>query len=162
MFDRLEDKVIRRASKRAKLDPMIDEDSGDEEDDDFPLTDVADPSRTSQGERTRRSRTPDIRFVAEDAEAASVPETGGPMASVTTAPAFVGSALRKNGDGSVATPKVMPKRNKDSKVNKTPVLTNFRLNIASFLASKLEAKGEGVDPLSPRIRGFFRQLGFCV
>jgi hypothetical protein len=101
--------VVRRASKRAKLDPMIDEDS--EEDDGVSLADITKPSRTSKAEQTRRSRTPDVRSVAEDTE----------TALVITAPAFVGSALRKNMDGSVATPKVLPKRNKDSKVSETPV-----------------------------------------
>ena len=111
--------MIRRASKRAKLDPMIDEDS--EEDDSISLADVSKPSRTAQAEQTRRSRTPDIRSVAEDTKAVSVLAIKDRTVLVTTAPAFVGSALRKNMDGSVATPKVLPKRNKDSKVSETPL-----------------------------------------
>ena len=119
MLDRLEDKEVRRVSKKTKLDPMIDEDSGDEEDYDFPLAGFPKPSHTSQAERTRRSRTPNPNSAAEETEAVSVSATAGCTASVTTAPPSVGSALRKGADGRVATPRVLPKRDKGSKVEKT-------------------------------------------
>ena len=109
MFDRREDKEVRRASKKVKLDPMIDEDSGDEEGYIIPLADVTKPPRVSQ---TRQSRASDVHSVADDTEAVSL--------LVTVAPASVGSALRKSADGSVAAPKMLPKRNKSSKVKKSP------------------------------------------
>ena len=115
MFDRLEDKEVRRASRKARLDPVVDEDSADEEDYDFPLDDVTKPSRTPQAERTSRPRTPDVRSVDED----SVTGINGRTTAVTVAPASVGSALRKNANGGIATPKLLPKRNKDSKVGET-------------------------------------------
>ena len=101
MLDRVEDKQVRRVAKKTRLDPMIDEDSDEEEDCSFPSADATEPSHTFQTERPRRPRTPDTCPVAEGTE---------------TIPAFVGSALRKNADGSIATPKVLPKRNKGSKV----------------------------------------------
>jgi len=159
MFDRREDKEVRRVSKKAKLDPMIDEDSSDGEGYDFPLGDIMKPSRTSPAKQTRRSRTPDVHPEVEDTEATSVPATAGRTASVTAAPASVGSALLKNADGRAATPRVLPKRNKGSKVDKTPILPRYRLNVVPFVAPKLEAKS---DPSWGRIRGFFRQLGFGV
>jgi len=88
---------------------MVDEDSADEEDYSFPLPDATEPSHTSQAERTRRSRTPDVDMDA-------VTPTYGRTTSVTSAPPSVGSALRKNANGSIATPKVLPKRDKGSKV----------------------------------------------
>ena len=116
MLDRLEDKVVRRASKKVRLDPMIDEDSGDEEDYDSPPADDTKPFRASQAEQARRSRVPDVYPVDEDTEAVSALAITGRKLSVTTAPPPVGSALRKGANGSVAVPKVLPKRNKDSKV----------------------------------------------
>jgi len=120
MVDRREDKEVRRVSKKARLDPMINEDSGDGEDSDFALADVMKPSLTPPAKQTRRSRTPDVHSEAEDTEAMSVPASTGRKALVTAAPASVGSALRKNADGKVATPKILPKRDKGSKVNETP------------------------------------------
>ena len=113
MFDRLEDKQVRRASRKTRLDPMVDEDSAGEEDYSFSLADATDPSHTSQPERMRRSRTPDV-------DQDSVTPVNGRATSVTSAPASVGSALRKNADGRVVTPKVLPKRDKGSKVGETP------------------------------------------
>ena len=114
MFDRLEDKQVRRASGRTGLDPMVDNDSADEEDYSFPLADATELSHASRAERTRRSRTPDV---DEDA----VTPIDGWTTSVTSTPASVGSALRKNANGNVATPKVLPKRDKGSKVGETPL-----------------------------------------
>lgn len=144
MFSRLEDKEVRRVSKRANLDPMIDEDSSDEEDYSLLPADVTKPSRNSQVEQTRPSRTPDVHSSTEGTEVALVPATKGHTTSVTTAPASVGSALRKNADGSVAVPKILPKRNKGMKVNKS-ILPYYWLTFASLLASKLEAKGKRAD-----------------
>jgi hypothetical protein len=110
MLDRQEDKEVRRISKKANLDPMIDEDSGDEEYRYSPLPDLTRSSRTPPEEQGRRSRTPNIRSVPDDTE----------VALATTAPASVGSALRRNVDGSVAAPKLLPRRNKGSKVNSIP------------------------------------------
>lgn len=112
MLDRLEDKQVRRASRKTKLDPMVDEDSADEEDYSFPPQDATEPSHTSQAERTRQSRTSDV-----DEDAAT--PTNGRTTSFTSVPASVGSALRKNANGSATTPKVLPKRDKGSKVGET-------------------------------------------
>ena len=139
MLGRQEDKEVRRISKKAKLDPMIDEDSGDE--DYSLLLEPTKPSRASPEEQKSR-RTPDIRSVIEDTKA-----------GVT--PASVGSALRKNADGSVVAPKLLAKRNKGSKVKQNHALTNYCLTFTSFSAPKLEAKGTRAHPPSGRIRGFF-------
>ena len=117
MFDRLEDKEVWRVSEKARLDPMIDEDSGDEEDYNFPPAGVTQQSRTSPADQIRRSRAPDVHSAAEDTEAAPIPAAKVVMASVTAAPASVGSALRKNADGSVGARKILPKRNRSLKVN---------------------------------------------
>lgn len=109
ILDRQEDKEVRRISKRANLDPMIDEDSGDEEYPHSPLPNLTIQPRPIPEEQERRSRPPDIRSSLGDTQAASV----------TTVPTSVGSALRRNADGSVAAPKSLPKRNKGSKVNQT-------------------------------------------
>ncbi|KAF9783494.1 P-loop containing nucleoside triphosphate hydrolase protein [Thelephora terrestris] len=101
ILGRQEDKEVRRISKKTKLDPMIDEDSGDE--DHSYLPEPTKSSRASPEEQTRRSGTPDVRSVFERIE---------PPA----APVSVGSALRKNTDGSVSAPKVLAKRNKGSKL----------------------------------------------
>ena len=103
----MEDKAVRRASKKAWLDPMFDEDSSDEDDYSFPPPDATKSSWTSQAELARPSRTPDAHPAADDTE----------TVLVTAAPVSVGSALRKNADGSIANPKVLPKRNKGSKVS---------------------------------------------
>lgn len=109
---------------------MIGEDSGDEEDCDL-STGVTKPSRTSRAQQTRRSKTPDVHSAAEDdTEVTSVPASKGRTMSVIAAPASLGSALRKNADGSVATPKILPKRNQGSKVNgpyHTFLLANLRV-----------------------------------
>ena len=97
---------------------MIDEDSGDE-DYNFPPPDITKPSRTSLAEQTRRSRTPGVHSAVEDPEAASAPTTNGLTAPITSDPASAGGALRRYPDGSVATPKILPKRNKGSKVNRS-------------------------------------------
>ena len=107
----MEDKKVRRASKKARLNPMVDEDSSDEEDYSFSLGDAMKPSCASQAEWTKPLRMPNMHFVANDTEGAHV----------AAAPISVGSALRKNVDGSIATPKVLPKRNKGSKVNEKPI-----------------------------------------
>jgi len=112
IVDRLEDREVRRVSKRTKLDPMIDEDSGDE-DYNSPPADVTNPPRASP-EQTRQLRTPDINPAVEDPEALATKEL---PASVTAVPTSAGSALRRYADGSVAAPKMLPKRNKGSKVN---------------------------------------------
>ena len=140
MFDRLEDKEVWRASKKTRLDPMIDQDSGDEEDYNIPPAGVTQQSRTSPADQTRRSRTPCVRSAAEDTRTSPIPATSALTALVTAAPASVGSALRKNADGSVAARKILPKRNK-TKVKKTPPLLDYWLTFAS-LVPKLEAKRE--------------------
>ena len=112
MFDRLEDRNVRRASRKARLDPMVGEDSADEEGYNSTLEDAIEPSSASLVERTVRPGTPDF---DDDA----VTAIDGRTTSVTPAPVSVGSALRRNTNGSVATPKVLPKRNKGSKVRET-------------------------------------------
>ena len=139
ILGRQEDKEVRRSSKKAKLEPMIDEDSGDE--DYSLLLEPTKPSRASPEEQTSQ-RTPDIRSVIEDTKA-----------GVT--PASVGSVLRKNADGSVAAPKLLPKRNKGSKIKQNHALANYWLTFMSFSAPKLEAKDARAHPPSGRIRGFF-------
>lgn len=146
MFDRFEDKEVWRASKKARLDPMIDQDSGDE-DYNIPPADVTQQSRTSPADQTRRSRTPCVRSAAEDTRASPIPTTSVLTALVTAAPAPVGSALRKNADGSVAARKILPKRNKASKVLKKPPLLDYRLTFAP-LVPKLEAKRERTNSSS--------------
>ena len=120
MMDRQEDKEVRRISKRVKLDPMIDEDSDDKEDYHTSLQDPTKPSYTPSDEQTRRSRTPVARSVAEDTE---IPATQGQMGSAAAVSVSVGSALRRDADGSVVAPKVLPKRNKCAKVGPKPYLT---------------------------------------
>lgn len=149
MFDRLEDKEVRRISK-AKIDPVIDEDSGDEEDYNFPAADSTKQSRASPPEQIRRSRTPDPHSAAEDTEAASIPATKGLTASAKAVTASVGSALRRNPDGSVAARMILPKRNKRSKVNKH-ILPRYYLTFASLLASRLGTKDKRADSFSGRI-----------
>jgi len=119
MLDRLEDKEVRRVSKKAKFGPTIDEDSGDEEDYDLPPADITKPSRTSRAELGERPRASDADSVTGDTEAVPVAVTKGRTLLITTGPASVGSALRKNADGSVAALKVLPKRNKGSKVKES-------------------------------------------
>jgi len=139
MFDRLEDKEVWRVSEKARLDPMIDEDSGDEEDYNFPPAGVTQKSRTSPADQVRRSRTQDVHSSAEDTEAAQIPATMVLMASVTAAPTSVGSALRKNADGSVGARKILPKRNKSSKVNNSYPslrLANLRVIISLEVGSE--------------------------
>lgn len=114
ILDLQEDKEVRRISKKTNINSMIDEDYHY-----FPPPDLTKSYRTSPEERARRSRTPDIRFVTGDAEATTVPVIQEYTASVTIAPASVGSALRRNADGSIAAAKVLPKRKKGSKVNET-------------------------------------------
>ena len=159
MFDRLEDKEVWRVSEKARLDPVIDE-ASDDEDYNCPPAGITQQSRVSSPDQTRRSRTPDVHSAAEDTEAALIPATKVLTASVAAAPASVGSALRKNADGSVGARKILPKRNKGLKVNNS-ILHYYWLIFAS-LASKLEAKGKRANSPSGRIRRFFRQLGFCV
>lgn len=96
---------------------MIDEDSSSEGCDSSPpeLTKVP---RAPPERQTRRSMTPDDHSVTERVDSASVlVTTKGAMSALVAPP--VGSALRKNADGSIAAPKVLPKRNKDSKVKVT-------------------------------------------
>ena len=136
MLDRHEHKEVRRISKKADLDPMIDEDSDGEEYHHSPLVDLKVSSCTLPEEQERRPRTPDTRSVVGDTQ----------DASVMTSPTFVGSALRRNVDGSVAAPKVLPKRNKGSKVNVTlQLLPNRSPTLVSFLDTKLEAKAKRTD-----------------
>ena len=119
-MDRQEDTEVRRISKRMKLDPMIDEDNSDEEDYHTSLQDLTKLSYTHSDEQTRRSRTPVARSVAEDTE---IPATEGQIGSAAAVSASVGSALRRDADGSVVAPKVLPKRNKCAKVGPKPHLT---------------------------------------
>ena len=108
------------------------EDSGDE-DYSFPAAGVTKQSPTSQTERTRRSRAPDTPSTTGDARASPTPATKELTAPVEAASASVGSALRRNPDGSVAVRKVLPKRNKSSKVNKLHprlLLANLRVTIS--------------------------------
>lgn len=118
MFDRQEDKEVRRISKKANLDPMTDEGSVDEEYDCSPA-DLTKISHTPPEEEARRPNTAGIRSVAGGAEPMPVPVTQDHSVSVITAPSSAGSALRRDADGSLAAPKVLPKRNKGSKVNET-------------------------------------------
>jgi hypothetical protein len=75
-----------------------------------------------------------------------VPAPATHAVSAMTAPASAGSALRRNTDGSVAAPKVLPKRNKGSKVSKTLcLLPNRLLTLSSFSATELEAKAKRAD-----------------
>lgn len=122
MLNRQEDKEVRRISKKANLDPMIDDESDEEEDYHSPLTDLTKSSRTSLEEQASRSGTPDLRSVAGDTEATSIPAAQENTESGVFAPTSVGSALRRNMDGSIAVPKILPKRNKGSKV-KNPSTT---------------------------------------
>lgn len=151
ILDRREDKAVRRISK-ANLDPMIDEDTDDEEYHHSPLVDLTKPFRTSSEEYTRRSGTSDVHSLAGDDEVAPVTATLGLTATAVTFPASVGSALRKNADGNVAVPKVLPKRIKGLKVNKTnPAIPNHWLTVLSSSATKLGEEGNGADTPSGRI-----------
>lgn len=115
-MDRQEDKEVRRISKKVRLDPMIDEDSGDEEDHHSPPSDLANSPSAPPEWHKGPSRTLDPHPVDENAGIALVPTS---VASITAVPIPVGSALRKNADGSVVAPKLLPKRNKGAKVNET-------------------------------------------
>ena len=117
---RLEDKEVRRVSRKVKLDPMIDEDSVDE-DYDFLLEGATKPFPTFQAEQTRLLGTPDIHSPTGDTETTFTSTIKGSITSATTAPTSLGSALRKNADGSIAAPKVLSKRNKGQKVGRTPL-----------------------------------------
>jgi hypothetical protein len=144
MLDRQEDKKVRMISKKANLDSIIDDDSGDEEYYPSLLADLTKSSCTLPEEQERRSRTPDVRPIASDTETMPVPATH--AVKSMTAPASVGSALRRNTDGSVAAPKVLPKRNEGSKVSKNLcLLPNRLLTLASSSATELEAKAKRAD-----------------
>lgn len=147
MLNRQEDKEIRRISKKVNLDPMIDEDSDGEEYLHSSPADLVKSSRASPKEQARRPRTLDLPSAACGTKAALVPATR----EHTPVTASVGSALRRNVDGNITAPKILPKRNKGSKVNQALyLLPNHWLTIASFLATKLEAKGKRTDTPSGR------------